>query len=151
MEDLETRRTSAPVGMDDCGLVAASNLVGDRWKLLILREILYGVRRFADIQADIDIPRSVLSSRLANLVESGILARVEYREGKQRARREYTLTEKGRDLMLPLAALWQWGRKYSKDRRTDLVLRQGTTGDEISVGFAPKERLVPVNDVFLEF
>ena len=53
---------------------------------------MYGVRRFDDFQAELDVPRSVLSARLAALVDAGIMERQEYREEGQRARIEYPLT-----------------------------------------------------------
>jgi len=70
----------SPVALRDCNLARSFELIGDRWTLLILRSALYGVRRFDDFQADLDVPRSVLSNRLAALVESGIMERREYRE-----------------------------------------------------------------------
>src|SRR5947209_18991900 len=82
----------SPVAMRDCNLSKSFELIGDRWTLLILRSALYGLRRFDDFQADLDVPRSVLSNRLAGLVETGIMERREYREGRQRARIGYPLT-----------------------------------------------------------
>ena len=64
----------SPVAAKHCNLARAFELIGDRWTLLILRSALYGVSRFDDFQVDLDIPRSVLSSRLAGLVETGIMA-----------------------------------------------------------------------------
>src|SRR5215470_18541980 len=98
----------SPVEMRHCNLSRAFELIGDRWTLLILRSALYGLRRFDDFQADIDIPRSVLSNRLAGLVESKIMERREYREDGQRARVEYPLTPMGRALGLPFFAMTQW-------------------------------------------
>jgi hypothetical protein len=57
--------------MRHCNLAGSFELIGDRWTLLILRSALYGVRRFDDFQADIDIPRSVLSNRLAGWSRPG--------------------------------------------------------------------------------
>src|SRR5436190_18756444 len=99
----------SPVAMRDCNLARSFELIGDRWTLLILRSALYGVRRFDDFQADLDVPRSVLSNRLAALVESGIMERREYRERGQRARVEYPLTKMGRGLSLPCLAMPAWG------------------------------------------
>ena len=89
--------------------------IGDRWTLLILRSAFWGVRRFDDFQADIDVPRSVLSNRLAALVESGIMERREYREAGQRARIEYPLTRMGQALGLPFMAMTAWGDKWLGD------------------------------------
>src|SRR3954470_13587384 len=100
----------SPVAMRHCNLSKSFELIVDRWTLLILRSALYGLRRFDDFQADIDIPRSVLSNRLAGLVESGIMERREYREAGQRARVEYPLTPMGQGLSPPLRPMRAWGR-----------------------------------------
>lgn len=63
----------SPVAACDCNMARGFELIGDRWTLLILRSALYGVRRFDDFQADLGIARSVLSNRLAELVETGIM------------------------------------------------------------------------------
>jgi DNA-binding HxlR family transcriptional regulator len=89
-------RRRSPVSLRDCNLSRSFELIGDRWTLLILRSALWGLRRFDDFQADLDVPRSVLSNRLAALVESGIMERCEYREAGKRARIEYPLSRMGR-------------------------------------------------------
>src|ERR1043165_6052222 len=103
------------VAMRHCNLARSFELIGDAWTLLILRSALYGVRRFDDLQADIDVPRSVLSNRLAGLVETGIMERREYREAGQRARVEYPLTRMGRALSLPFMAMTAWGDTWLGD------------------------------------
>jgi DNA-binding HxlR family transcriptional regulator len=116
-----------------CNLARSFELIGDRWTLLILRSALYGVRRFDDFQADLDIPRSVLSSRLASLAATGIMERREYREDGQRTRVEYALTEMGQSLALPFMAMTAWGDKWVGDGTTPLTLRSKTTGEKLSV------------------
>ena len=59
MTDIPLKRRS-PVSLRDCNLSKSFELIGDRWTLLILRSALYGLRRFDDFQADLDVPRSVL-------------------------------------------------------------------------------------------
>ena len=103
--------TAAP-SLAQCGLAAAINLVGDRWTLLIIRSVLYGVTRFDHMQAELGLPRTVLSSRLRKLVDNGLLCRRPYKKAGQRTRHQYVLTSKGMDLALPLIALMQWGEKY---------------------------------------
>ena len=66
-------------------------MVGERWTLLILRDLFFGVRRFGELQARLDIPRAVLSARLATLVERGLVERRPYRRGRD----EFLLTERG--------------------------------------------------------
>src|SRR5947208_5214323 len=122
----------SPVAARHCNLARSFELIGDRWTLLILRSALYGLRRFDDFQADIDIPRSVLSNRLAGLVESGIMERREYREAGQRARVEYPLTKMGQRLGLPFMAMTEWGDKWLSDGVSPLKLRSKSSGQWLS-------------------
>jgi DNA-binding HxlR family transcriptional regulator len=132
MVDIPLKRRS-PVSLRDCNLSKSFELIGDRWTLLILRSALYGLRRFDDFQADLDVPRSVLSNRLAGLVDSGIMERREYREGRQRARIEYPLTRMGQALGLPFMAMAAWGDKWLGDGTSPLTLRSKSTGQRLSV------------------
>lgn len=129
----ETRIRRSLVAMRHCNLARSFELIGDRWTLLILRSAMYGVRRFDDFQADLDVPRSVLSNRLAGLVESGIVERREYREEGQRTRVEYPLTKMGRELALPFFAMTEWGDKWLGDGISPLTLRSKTSGQKFAV------------------
>ena len=71
-------------------------MIGERWTLLIVRDAFYGVRRFNEFQAHLDIPKAVLSDRLAGLVEDGILERLP--DPDHAGRHLYELTAAGRDL-----------------------------------------------------
>lgn len=94
----------------DCALARALEVIGERWTLLILRDAFYGVRRFNDFYAHLDIPKAVLSDRLGGLVEDGVLQR---RPDPQHAGRHlYELTAAGRDLWPTLHALLVWGGKH---------------------------------------
>jgi len=126
-------RRRSPVSLRDCNLSRSFELIGDRWTLLILRSALWGLRRFDDFQADLDVPRSVLSNRLAALVESGIMERSEYREAGKRARIEYPLTRMGEALGLPFMAMTAWGDKWLGDGISPLTLRSKSTGQKFSV------------------
>jgi DNA-binding HxlR family transcriptional regulator len=96
----------------DCSIARALEVVGERWTLLIIRDIFQGRRRFDQLQASLGIARNVLSDRLNRLVEEGILERVLYNERPPRY--EYRLTGKGLELNLALTALRQWGEKYAR-------------------------------------
>jgi DNA-binding HxlR family transcriptional regulator len=131
-------RHRSPVSLRDCNLSKSFELIGDRWTLLILRSAFWGLRRFDDFQADIDVPRSVLSNRLAALVESGILERREYQEAGQRARIEYLLTRMGQALGLPFMAMTAWGDKWLGDGVSPLTLRSRSTGEKFSVALVDR-------------
>jgi len=124
----------APIALCDCGMAQALDILGDRWSLLILREALYGVARFDDIQADINIPKSVLSQRLTRLVNHGILERRAYQEPGVRKRYEYIPTEAGRAFALPLLAILQWGDQFVRRQPGKLGLRDRSTGNSVFVG-----------------
>jgi DNA-binding HxlR family transcriptional regulator len=100
------------VDTSNCSLGRTVELVGQPWVVLILREVVWGVRRFSDMQAHMGVSKSVLSDRLDHLVQHGVLERRDYQEPGQRKRFEYHLTEKGADLYPVLSALRQWGDKY---------------------------------------
>ncbi|MEZ5955635.1 MAG: helix-turn-helix domain-containing protein [Hyphomonadaceae bacterium] len=144
----EPRITSAPIALDDCGMARASDLLGDRWTLLILREAFYGVSRFEDLRADLDAPRAALSGRLDLLVEEGVLEKRPYQEEKSRVRHEYRLSEKGRELALVLIALMQWGDKHLRDDRPPLDIVDAKTREKLTVTLATaKGRVVRLQDV----
>jgi len=132
MSDIPLLRRS-PVLRRDCNLAKSFERIGDCWTLLILRSALYGVRRFEDFRAELDVPRSVLSNRLAALVANGIMERREYREEGQRARIEYPLTRMGQGLALPFMAITQWADKWLGGGHSPLTLRSKSTGQRLSV------------------
>jgi DNA-binding HxlR family transcriptional regulator len=95
----------------NCSIARALELVGERWTILVLRDVFLGVRRFEDIQRDLGVARNVLSTRLDRLVEEGILEKVLYQE--RPPRHEYRLTEKGLDLWPAIDELRRWGDRYA--------------------------------------
>jgi DNA-binding HxlR family transcriptional regulator len=98
--------------VDNCPIGRAMEILGERWTVVVLREVFNGIRRFDDMRVRTAIPRQVLSNRLATLVDHGILRKVPYREPGARQRDEYRLTEKGFDLYPLLIAIRDWGDKY---------------------------------------
>ena len=100
---------------ENCTVGRAMAILGERWTFVVLREVFNGVRRFDDMRERTQIPRQVLTNRLALLVEQGILRREPYRQPGERTRHEYRLTEKGFDLYPVLVAVWQWGDHYLAD------------------------------------
>src|SRR6476619_2830167 len=94
----------------DCSIARTLELVGERWSLLVIRDVFNGKRRFEQMQENLGVARNVLSRRLANLIEAGILERRPYQERPPRY--EYFLTEKGLDLWPTMIALLQWGDRH---------------------------------------
>jgi DNA-binding HxlR family transcriptional regulator len=92
-----------------CSVARTASVVGDGWTMLVLRDLLNGIRRFDDLAAHLGIARNVLTRRLAALVDEGVVQRVPYREPGSRERHEYRLTEAGRDLLPVILAMLAWG------------------------------------------
>jgi DNA-binding HxlR family transcriptional regulator len=114
----------------DCSLARALEVVGERWTILVLRDCFFGVRRFTDLQAHLDIPRAVLTDRLARLVDAGVLTRTEYRRG----RHEYTLTPHGGDLWPSLYALSRWGERHDSPHGPRRVFSHLPCGADLGPG-----------------
>ncbi|MFF7969843.1 winged helix-turn-helix transcriptional regulator [Streptomyces sp. NPDC007905] len=100
---------------ENCTVQRTLDLVGEKWTLLILRDAFNGVRRFDELHRHVGLSEAVLADRLRKLVSAGILRTVPYQERGSRARHEYRLTRKGRDLWPVLVALRQWGETYVAD------------------------------------
>lgn len=96
-----------------CSIAKSLEVVGERWTLLIVRDVMLGNRRFGELQRGLGVARNVLSARLQRLVEEDILERRAYQENPPR--HEYFLTEKGLDLWPALVALLAWGDRHSPE------------------------------------
>lgn len=81
-------------------------MLGDRWRILVLREAFYGVRRYGEMARNLGIARNVLASRLKALVADGLLERRRYRTDPDWY--EYVLTDVGRDLYGAIVAILHW-------------------------------------------
>ena len=97
-----------------CSIARSLEVIGERWTLLIVRDVMNGRRRFDELQQGLGIARNVLSARLQRLVEENILERRPYQRNPERY--EYFLTEKGLDLWPALVALLAWGDRHSPAR-----------------------------------
>src|SRR5258708_36558063 len=101
--------TFEEIRIRDCSIKRALDVVGEKWTLLVIREAFYGAHRFEQFLANVGCARTLLSDRLATLVEHGVLLRKPYREPGQRERHEDELPDKGRALYLAMAVLKEWG------------------------------------------
>ncbi|MDC9700845.1 MAG: helix-turn-helix domain-containing protein [Alphaproteobacteria bacterium] len=120
----------------ECALAQAIKLIGDKWTLLILREALYGVCRFSQMQKDTGMPRTVLSNRLNCLLTQGLMTKVPYRDPGKRTRYEYKLTSRGSKLIISFSALMEWGEQMQPDdNRPRINLYHACSGERVRVSF----------------
>ena len=108
--------TSTPTALDwsidTCTIGRAMEILGEKWTVVVLREVFNGIRRFDDMRERTGVPRQMLANRLAMLIDHGLLRREPYREPGARQRHEYRLTAKGFDLYPVLIAVKEWGDRY---------------------------------------
>lgn len=119
----------------ECPVARTLDAIGDWWSLLIVRDAFDGIRRFSAFQQNLGIAKGMLSTRLRDLVEAGVLALAPASDGS--AYQEYLLTEKGRGLFLVIVALRQWGEDHlygAGERRSMLVdAATGTPVDRLKL------------------
>jgi DNA-binding HxlR family transcriptional regulator len=94
-----------------CSIAAALTVIGEKWSLLVVRELALGVHRFDEIQANTGAPRDILTTRLRRLEEAGVLERRQYQE--RPARFGYHLTAAGKELRPILLSLTAWGERWT--------------------------------------
>ncbi|WP_431948686.1 winged helix-turn-helix transcriptional regulator [Actinacidiphila sp. bgisy167] len=134
-----------------CSIERSLQVLGERWSLLVLREIFAGRHRFAEIQASLGIAPNLLSTRLKLLVEADVLCTRTYQEPGSRQRQSYHLTDAGRELDIVMASLQQWGDRH-RPRPSGPSVRRRThsTGQAVRVGFLTDDgREVPRSDVLV--
>ena len=94
----------------DCPVAGALDILGDRWTLLLVRDLLKGKKRYGEfLESGEKIPTNILASRLKTLETNGIIEKVLYSERPPRA--EYHLTEKGQELGTIVKAMFAWGSR----------------------------------------
>ena len=136
-----TRFDTAP-----CPIARVTDLFGDWWTPLVLREALLGARRFDEFQTRLSIPRAVLSARLTRLVDEGLLERRRYEDHPPRD--EYRLTRKGVAAWDVLAAMWRYGEDWFWDSdRPPYVLADAETGAEVRPRVVDEHSGRPMNSI----
>ncbi len=94
-----------------CPVETTLTLIGDKWKVLILRDLMPGTKRFGELKRSVgNVSQKVLTAQLRQMEESGLLTRTVYPEVPPRV--EYALTDLGRSLKPVLDAMWDWGEAY---------------------------------------
>jgi len=113
-----------------CSMARSLAVVGDRWTLLIVRDLVLGLSRFDEILENLGVASNVLTDRLNRLVDEDIAERVRYSERPERF--EYRLTPKGRELGLVLLALMQWGDRHIS-AKPPLIARRRSDRSRVKV------------------
>lgn len=117
MENIKDKTESSVKELPACPVETTLTLISDKWKVLILRDLLQGTKRFSELKKSIGhVSQKVLTSQLRQMEESGLLTRKVYAEVPPRV--EYTLTDVGYSLKPIMDAMWAWGEEYK--RRNEL-------------------------------
>lgn len=105
----KTANTQLPA----CPVETTLTLIGDKWKVLILRDLMAGTKRFGELKKSVgNVSQKVLTAQLRAMEESGLVRRKVYAEVPPRV--EYSLSDLGRSLKPILDAMWAWGEAYKK-------------------------------------
>jgi len=124
-----SRRSADPTALErrrPSSVARALRIIGDRWSFMVLREALFGVRRFDDMRIELGIAPNILADRLARFVREGIFVRARYQGAPERY--EYRLTDMGRDLYGPLIAMLRWGDRWFSGGEPPLILTHKSCG-----------------------
>jgi DNA-binding HxlR family transcriptional regulator len=120
-----------------CGLARALELVGERWALLVIRDLLVGPKRFSELQRGLPrIPSNILTSRLKELEEAGIVQR--RAQPRPASGSVYELTADGRDLDEAVGALGRWGARHLGDPRTGEIITNDSMAMALRSIFRPE-------------
>jgi DNA-binding HxlR family transcriptional regulator len=119
-----------------CSIARALEVVGDRWTLLVIRDVVLGLHRFDELIESLGIASNVLTDRLSRLADTGVLHRVRYSERPERF--EYHLTEKGLELGVALLALMHWGDRHLSDK-PPLIARRRSDRSPVSLRVVAKD------------
>jgi DNA-binding HxlR family transcriptional regulator len=112
-----------------CSVEAALAVIGEKWSLLVVRELAYGVHRFDSIVRNTGAPRDILTNRLRRLESSGVVEKRQYSEHPPRF--EYHLTQAGTELRPVLLSLGQWGDRWVVEVPT--MRFEHTCGEELEL------------------
>ena len=113
----------------NCSLAQTLEIIGERWTLLILRDVFYGTKRFGQFERSLGIAKNILAARLRVLIDEGIL---EKRGSDEGSHAEYVLTEAGLELQPILLSMTHWGDKHRPNPKGDrLVFVEKDTGEPI--------------------
>jgi len=119
-------QTPSPLSAMECPIARSLAQIGERWRMLVLRDALHGLRRFDEFEDSLGIAPNILADRLAGLVADGMLEKRQYSERPPRF--EYWPTDKARDLVPVLLALVRWGTRWLSPEGATVELVERSTG-----------------------
>ncbi|KAF7961528.1 HxlR family transcriptional regulator [Cupriavidus sp. UYMU48A] len=133
----------------DCSIASTLSLIGEKWTILILRDLFSGISRFDDFLRRLECSPAVLSARLKTLTEAGLVRRVSYKEPGERERFEYRPTRSAVELLPVLVGLMQWGdRHLAADGTGPVEIRSRSNGQRVSAALVDEEgRAVSPSDM----
>ncbi|MCH7382651.1 helix-turn-helix transcriptional regulator [Acinetobacter dispersus] len=115
------------ISLDEpCPVARCVDVIGDRWSLLIIRDVMDGIHRFGDLQRSLNVARNILSNRLHKLIDAEILELQGASDGT--AYQEYILTDQGKQLFPVIVALRQWGEQhlFGKQEPHSILIEKST-------------------------
>jgi DNA-binding HxlR family transcriptional regulator len=132
-----------------CSVARSLEVIGERWTILILRDVFFGIHRFDELHRGLGVARNILQARLELLCDEGILERRPYQEG----RFEYHLTKKGRELWPTLTSLMKWGDRYYAPNGRARLIKHRDCGGEIDerLNCARCGRRLKLQDLYWEW
>lgn len=146
----DARRDPTTLPGRPCSVASAMELIGDRWALLAVREVMFGNHRFSQIARNTGAPRDRLTARLKDLVAAGVLERRPYQDNPRRE--GYHLTQAGRELGPVMRSILEWGDKWAVTSAPMLLLhhdhaltpsaRCGTCGEPVDEADVTREMRV---------
>ncbi|MCG5265530.1 helix-turn-helix transcriptional regulator [Acinetobacter pittii] len=119
--------------VDVCGIFKITEILNDRWTILLLREAFYGVTKFNDFLANTGISKQILSNRLKHLIQLEIFELSIYKEVNERERKEYLLTKKGKSLNIVLLAMLESGGNFLESGKDVVKVFNKSTDDELKL------------------
>ena len=117
--------------VDVCGIFKITEILNDRWTILLLREAFYGVTKFNDFLENTGISKQVLTDRLKHLVQLEIFELSIYKEVGVRERKEYLLTKKGKSLNIVLLAMLESGGNFIEEGKDVVKVFDKSTDEEL--------------------
>jgi DNA-binding HxlR family transcriptional regulator len=127
-----------------CPIARSLERVGDWWSILILRDALHGLKRFDEFEESLGIAPNILSRRLAQLVDAGLLERVQY--SAHPPRHQYVPTQCGKDFGPVLLALLTWGNRHFAPEGASVVVVRRDTGDNADPMLIDRVSGLPLTD-----